>query len=218
MSKELLSTAAIVLTLVLFVPYVRSIRRGKTKPHVFSWMVWGLGTLIVFAAQLAGGGGVGAWAIGVSGVVTSYIAVLAYRQRGDTAITRADWIFFVAALAALPCWLLTADPLWAVVTLTFVDLAGFGPTVGRAFRHPHEESATFFALAAVRNLLVVLALETRSVTTLLFPVAVGLACLALTVMLLVRRRAVARPSRNSLATAVRPLPYHPRPHGLDRRL
>ena len=78
MSKELLSAAAIILTFALFIPYIRSIHLGKTKPHVFSWVIWGLGTLIVFFAQLAGRGGIGAWPIGVSGIITSYIALLAY--------------------------------------------------------------------------------------------------------------------------------------------
>ena len=52
MFKELLSVAAIALTFALFVPYIRSIQNNKTKPHIFSWVIWGLGTLTVFFAQL----------------------------------------------------------------------------------------------------------------------------------------------------------------------
>src|SRR4028118_1206626 len=92
---QLASAAAIVLTFALFFPYIRSINRGETKPHVFSWVIWGLGTLIVFFAQLAGRGGLGAWVIGVSGLITSYIALLAYLKRGDTVITETDWVFFL---------------------------------------------------------------------------------------------------------------------------
>ncbi|HEV7298284.1 MAG TPA: hypothetical protein VGN72_02895 [Tepidisphaeraceae bacterium] len=131
MSKEYLSAAAIALTFVLFVPYIRSIYRGHTHPHVLTWVIWGLGTLIVYFAQVAGGAGIGAWPIGVSGLISSYIALLAYHKRGDIAILWTDRAFLVAALSALPFWFLTADPLWAVVTLTVVDLLGFGPTVQR---------------------------------------------------------------------------------------
>jgi hypothetical protein len=99
--KELLSALAIALTFAMFVPYIRSIRAGLTKPHVFSWVIWAIGTFVVCLAQLAGEGGLGAWPIGVSGIVSAYIAVLAYRRRADTAITRSDWMFLVAALAAL---------------------------------------------------------------------------------------------------------------------
>lgn len=189
--REILSGAAVVLTFALFVPYIRAVHARTLRPHVFSWVVWGVGTLTVFFAQLAGNAGIGAWPIGISGLITLYIALLSYRRRGDTLITRSDWVFFVAALSAYPAWAATADPLWAVVILTLADLVGFAPTVRRAVTHPHQESARFFGLAAFRNVLVVLALETYSPTTVLFPAAVGVACLLLTALLLVRRRIVA---------------------------
>ena len=195
MYKELFSTLAVVVTFALFIPYIRSIQRGETKPHVFSWVIWGLGTLIVFFAQLAGGGGLGAWVIGISGLISSYIALLAYLKRGDTVITKSDWMFFGAALCALPCWFLTSNPLWAVVTLTLVDLFGFGPTIRKAYAHPHEESAGFFALSTFRNLLVILALEHYSLTTVLFPAAVGLSCLLVACLLVHRKQVIMKTSR-----------------------
>jgi hypothetical protein len=190
--KELLSAAAIILTFAIFVPYIRSVRSGSTKPHVFSWVIWALGTFVVFLAQLAGSGGLGAWPIGVSGLITAYIAVLAYGKRSDRTITRADWAFLTIALAALPCWFLTSNPLWAVVILTGVDLAGFGPTFRSAYSRPHDERIGFYSLAAVRNLLAVLALEHYSLTTVLFPAAVGIACIAFVAMVAYRRKLLAR--------------------------
>jgi hypothetical protein len=190
-TKELLGAAATAFTFAIFVPYIRGIARGATRPHVFSWVVWALGTFIVFLAQLAGGAGVGAWPIGISSAITGWIAWLAYRRRGDVTITRSDQACFAAALVALPCWAFTDDPLWAVIILTLVDLVGFGPTLRHAWSSPHAESAGFFGLAAVRNLLVVLALERYSWTTVLFPAAVGAGCLLLAMLVVGRRRALA---------------------------
>lgn len=189
--KGLLSAAAIAVTFALFVPYIRLIHAGRIRPHVFSWVIWGLGTFTVFVAQLTDGAGAGAWPIGVSGLVTFYIAALSYRNRADTAITRTDRLYFAAALAAFPLWLVTADAAAAVILLTAADLIGFGPTARRGWRHPDQESAGFFALGAVRNLLVVLALEHYSLTTALFPAAVGVGCLLLAGMLVWRRRVLA---------------------------
>lgn len=189
-AKALLSAAAIALTFALFVPYIRAIRTGAITPHVFSWVIWGLVTFTVFLAQTAGHAGVGAWAIGVSGMITLYIALLAWQHRGDTSVSGADWAFLAFALSALPAWAATADPLWAVVILTSADLAGFGPTARRAWANPYRESLLFFSLGALRNLLVVLALEHYSVTTVLFPAAVGAACAVLSGVLAWRRRVV----------------------------
>lgn len=188
MIKHLLSLAAIVLTWVTFIPYLRSIYRGETQPHVFSWVIWGLTTFVVFLAQLAAHGGVGSWPIGVSGVITGYVAFLAFLKKGDTQITRGDWVFFGAALSALPLWALTANPLWAVVILTTVDLLGFGPTVRKVYFQPNSEKISFFALFVLRNGLVLLALEQYSVATVLFPAAVGLGCLGVIGVMIWRRR------------------------------
>jgi len=186
--KGVLSFLGIALTVAAFLPYIRDIRRRAIVPHVFTWFAWGIATFIVFLAQLAARGGVGTWPVGVSGLVQLYVAVLAWRYRADTHITRGDWIFLIASLGALPLWALTADPLWAIVILTVVDLVAYGPTIRRAYNKPHEESILMFAHFAIRNVLVVLALEHYSLATLLFPVALGLACLGMVVMLACRRR------------------------------
>ena len=193
MYKDFLAAAAIVLTFAMYVPYIRSIRAGRTKPHAFSWVVWTLVAVVVFLAQLAGRGGAGAWPIGASGLVTAYIAVWAYRNRTDVSITRTDWVFFAIAVAALPCWLLTSDPLLAVALLTAVELVGFGPTFRFAFGRPHDERIGFYFLGAVRNALAIAALEHYSLITVLFPAAKGIVCVMLVAVIGYRRAQIATP-------------------------
>ncbi len=188
MYKELLSAVAIALTFIAFVPYIRSIRQGRTKPHVFSWVIWGTTTFVVFLAQLADGGGAGAWPIGVSGIITLYVAGLAYARKSDSTITRMDWLFFTLAMTALPFWYVTDDPLWAVVILTAVDVMGFGPTFRKAHSHPFEENLTFFALFVARNVIAIFALAHYSVTTVLFPAAIAVVSLMLILTVLYWRR------------------------------
>ena len=186
--KEFLSAIAIALTFIAFFPYIRSILKEETKPHVFSWMIWGSTTFIVFLAQLKGGGGVGAWPIGLSGLTTIVVAILAYLKKSDKTITSIDWCFFLSAMASLPVWYFTSDPLWAVVILTAVDVLGFGPTLRKAYFHPFEENLTFFSIFMVRNMIVIMALEYYSLTTVLFPAVIACACLTLIAMVILRRR------------------------------
>jgi hypothetical protein len=191
--KEILSVIAILLTLAGFYPYVRGTLVGTTQPHVFSWVVWASTTGVVFWAQLEAGGGVGCWPIAVSAAITGLIAVLAFRRRADISITRGDWYFFVAAMSSLPLWYFTADPTWAVVVLTVVDLLGFGPTFRKVYLTPYSESLAFYAVFGVRNLIVVLAQERYAVATVLFPAAMVAGCVLLMLVLLVRRRQLGRP-------------------------
>jgi hypothetical protein len=188
LSKEAFGALAIVVTLFAFLPYIRSIRLGRTRPHLFSWLIWGLMTTIMFFAQLDAKGGAGAWPTGIAAALTFYIAVLAFRFRADLSITRIDWVFLLAALASLPIWYFNQDPMWSVVLLTTMDTLAFGPTLRQAYRHPEREYPLFFILFIVRNLLSLAALESYSVTTVLFPAVISLTCLIMVCILYWRVR------------------------------
>lgn len=188
--KLIFSGLAIVITFMAFIPYIRGILQGRIKPHLFSWLIWGMTTLIVFFAQLDADGGTGAWPIGVSGVITVYIAFLSYVKRGDISITRLDRLFFSAALLSIPCWYFTSNPMWAVILLTTIDLLGFGPTIRKAYDHPFEESLLFIFMFFLRNTFALLALESYSLTTVLFPLSICVVCLFLCTLISYRRRVV----------------------------
>lgn len=188
MTKEALSILAIALTFYGFYPYIRSIRLSEFKPHMFSWIIWATTTFIVFFAQIEGGGGAGAWPTGVSAIITCYVAYLAYKNIGDIKITRLDWVFFLTAMSSIPFWYVTADPLWAVIILTTVDVFGLAPTLRKAYSFPNEESIHFYSIILLRNIISLVALELYSVTTMLFPAAVSVFCLILIMMIVYRRR------------------------------
>ncbi|MGP1609757.1 MAG: hypothetical protein ACTS5G_03540, partial [Burkholderiales bacterium] len=164
------------------------IRNAVMRPHVFSWFIWTISTAVVFFAQVVADGGAGAWSTGVSGAMTAYVTWLAWVMCRDIHITRLDWVFLCAALASLPLWYLTANPLWAVVILTTIDVLGFGPTVRKLYHYPYEESVWFYFLFAVRSGVSILALESLSLTTLLFPVAMVASCSLVCLLLLLRRQ------------------------------
>lgn len=184
--------AAMIITFGAFLPYIRDVLANRVRAHVFSWVIWGITTLVVFFAQLSDNGGAGAWAVGLSASITLLIACLAFVKRGDLVITKLDWLFFIAALSSLPFWYFSDSALTAVIILTTVDLLGFGPTLRKSWAQPESESLSFFALFLLRNLLVVAALEHYSWITLLFPLAVTLACIALMLIIVLRRRHLSR--------------------------
>lgn len=188
--REILSAAAVAMTLAAVYPYLRGILRGNMRPHVFSWVIWSFTALLMFAAQVQAGAGVGAWSVGVSAAINITVVVLAWQRRADLHITKVDWAFLVVALSSLPLWYFTADPTAAVVVLTVVIMLGYGPTLRKIHHQPHSESILFFAMFVLRNLLTILAMEQRSLATLLFPIAVNGASLVAIAMIVTRRRAI----------------------------
>lgn len=188
--KDICGIIALILTVIAFFPYLHSILSGRTKPHVFSWIIWAVTTIIVFFAQLADGGGFGAWIMGFSGIITMFIAILAYVKKSDDAIKPIDWAFLGIALLSLPFWYFTSNPLWAVIILTFVDLVGFLPTMRKAFVKPFEEQILLYAITSVRNILSIVALENYTATTILFPAVITVQCVVLIFILVIQRKAI----------------------------
>jgi len=189
--KEFLSAVAVLITFVAYYPYLRSVLKNDIIPHYFSWVIWGITTFVVFLAQLSDDGGAGAWPIGFSGVITIFIAFLAYRKRERVGTTTSDWLFLCFALLSLPLWYVTSNPLWAVVILTTIDALGFGPTIRKTYADPHSEPILFYGIFAGRNVIAIVALENYSLTTMLFPVVTGLGCMLL-VGIMAYRRALLR--------------------------
>lgn len=74
--KEFLGIIATILVFVAYVPYVRDILKGKTKPHVYSWFIWSVLGILVAILQIKEGVGSGAYMTLAAGSVS--FSVLLY--------------------------------------------------------------------------------------------------------------------------------------------
>ncbi len=101
LDKTTISIVAIVLTFVGYAPYIRDIVRGTTRPHVFSWFIWGITTSIIYALQVSAGAGSGSWVTLTVAIVLFAVFFLGLKN-GNKDITTVDIIFLVLALLALP--------------------------------------------------------------------------------------------------------------------
>ncbi len=45
--KEIIGGIAVALTFIAYIPYYRDILKGKTRPHIYSWSLWGLLTVLI---------------------------------------------------------------------------------------------------------------------------------------------------------------------------
>ncbi len=168
--KIILGTTAAVAGFIQYVPYIRDILARRTKPHAFSWFVWGLPCGIVFAAQWVQGGGAGSWATGVTALLCTGIFVLSLFY-GEKEITPVDWIGFISALIALALWAATKDPLGSVILITLADVLGFVPTIRKSVKKPRQETLSTYFIGGLKWLIALPALGAFSWTVWLYPVA-----------------------------------------------
>jgi hypothetical protein len=168
--KNVLGIAAIVIGVYSYIPYFRDILAGTTKPHAFTWFVWFLLTALAYGAQVSDGAGAGAWVTGFTAVVALAVTITALKVALQN-IVALDWVFFVGSLAALGLWLLTKDPVGSVVLITLIDALAFVPTFRKSFHKPQEETASTYALSALKFGVSLAALNAITLTTTLYPIS-----------------------------------------------
>jgi hypothetical protein len=187
LDKSVLGTLSVTVGLISLVPYLVDVVRGRTKPHMFSWLIWGMVMAIACAAQWAADAGPGAWWTLCSALGCLSIAALSLWQ-GEKNITRSDWWALVFAFLAIPLWYVTEEPLWSVILVTCIDISGYYPTFRKSYLKPYEEHATAFSIGAVGCFISICAMESFTLTTVLYPIMICSMNALLVTMLLLRRR------------------------------
>lgn len=186
--KNVLGFVATILVFIGYVPYLRDIIRGKTKPHLYSWFLWAFVTLIAFALQFTGGAGSGSFVTLAAAIMCFAVIALGIVQKSKIQIVKIDTVFLVLAFIALGLWLIAKQPVLSTILATTVDLLGFAPTVRKSWNNPHTETLSFYYLNSARFGLAVIALQRYSIVTALYPVSWLLANSLFALMLIIRRK------------------------------
>lgn len=182
--QSVFGALGVVVGIIGFAFYYVSIFRGSTKPHVFTWFTYVLVDGEVFVAQVIKGAGPGAWVVGLGVAACLGVSILSFWW-GEKHITKSDWLVFAGALLGALLWILTSDPLVAVVISSIINILAVIPTIRKSYMHPKEESVSVWSLDILRYLLGLAALASFNLTTALFPAVcvIGNAVLVGTILL-----------------------------------
>ena len=169
--------------------YFRDMFRGKTKPHAFSWLVWGLLAGNGFFAQVNAHGGIGAWATGLTSVAS--LAIFCFALRKDTTKpTRFDWVLLGFALMGLVLLLFVKNHEIALCLTLFALVAGFAMTIRKAYQKPDEENALAFWLNMLKFVPAIFALASFSFLTVAYPLVAAMGNATVAIVVSVRSKRV----------------------------
>ena len=166
--KEFLGLITIILAIIGNLSYILDILKNKSKPHMFTWLIWSISTLIVFLAQYLNGAGPGSWSTGAVGIFTIIITLLAIKY-GTRDISFSDKIYFTVSIIAIVLWILIKSPLYSVIILTLVDFFAFFPTIRKTIKEPNSESLSLYIFSLARHIFSLFAIISFSLITTLFP-------------------------------------------------
>ena len=112
--QTILVVCAIAINATASSRYIYTIFKGKTQPHIYTWIVWLITQGIGVAGMWRGGAGIGALPLTFGLGWITIILMLSY-NRGTKNITRSDTYALIAALVAIAVWLTLHNPVLAVV-------------------------------------------------------------------------------------------------------
>jgi hypothetical protein len=99
-------------------------------------------------------------------------------------------VAFGMALAAIPVWYFTHHALWAVVLATGIEAMAYFPTFRKSYIKPFEENFVTHSIDTLKWVIALTALESLTLTTMLYPLFLLGANCVLVSMILWRRATV----------------------------
>jgi len=185
--KIFFTTASLVLGFVTFLPYFARMWKGTARPHVFSWMTWGILTGLGFVLSLSGGGGKGAWIFGLQSALCLSIAAYAL-FKGERNITRSDRVVFTGAILTTIFYAFTKNAVLSVILAAAIDLLGYIPTFRKSYLKPLDEPALTYFFSFLSFAFSLGALATYSFVTMFYPLILVVTNIVFILFLLIRRR------------------------------
>ncbi len=178
-----------IVAVLCFIPYFRDIFKKRAKPHAYTWLLWSILQTIGVLAQLKEGAGYGVLALAIGAFFCFSIFLLSIKF-GTKNITKFDTACLVAALLAIVFYVSLRDPLWSVILVTIIDLVAFLPTVRKAYSAPWTETMSTYALSGTSTLLSIIALQSYSVSTVLYLASLLVTNWSFVLILFLRRKTI----------------------------
>ncbi len=185
--KDAIGVVAAVLVFAAYVPYIRDILRGKTHPHIYSWLLWGILTIAIFGIQISHHAGPGSFVTIAAGIMSFVVLGLSFKK-GKRNIVFADKVVFVLTMLTMIFWLLAKQPLLAILLACLADLLAFIPTVRKSWHQPFTETLSLYELNSVRFGLAIIALSQYTLITVIWPAMWAIGNGLFAIMLISRRK------------------------------
>lgn len=183
----ILGAITVGLSFAVYVPYYVTILSGRTRPHLYTYLIGTIVNSSAFLGVWLSGGGAASWNIAASGALVFGVLLLSLKY-GTKDIRPIDTWLLGAAFVALVPWFVTKDPTISVILITLIDSLSMVPTLRKTWDDPTSEPYLIWGLNAIKHSLAILAVSTVSVATVIYPAAMVLMNAALAVEILYLKR------------------------------
>lgn len=170
--KIIFSILGILAFIVAYIPYLRDIFLGKTKPHLYSWLIWAITQGTAVFAILKGNGSFGAYGLAVGEIFILLIFFLCFKY-GTKDITKSDTVALLASFVAILFWWQLDNPVLAVILVALIDVWAYIPTFRKFLQDSSTETFSSWVLFFIGDILSILALSSYNFLTLFYLIVIA---------------------------------------------
>jgi hypothetical protein len=184
--KLFFSSLASLLLIIGYLPYFRDIFKKKTRPHLFTWLIWTITQGTSAGLLMWGGGKWSSLGLVIGSFLVFSIFLLSFKY-GTRDISLSDKIFLFLSLSALIVWWLLDSPLISVIMVSAIDGLAYFPTFRKTFKDPRSETIFFWIIMALVDILLLLANAQYNVLTLTYLSTLAIANIAVVLICVIRK-------------------------------
>ncbi len=173
--------------------YLRDTLKGETKPNRITWLIWVIAPAVAAGVQFQKGAGLSALPIFMAGVVPFFVFLASFKNKNSYwKLGVFDYVCLALSLLAIFFWLYLKEGVLATILAILADLIAFAPTYKKSWDYPNTETITPYLSGSFNALLSLFTLSFFSFNTAGFAVYLFFCNLIEVILVLYRRKVLAK--------------------------
>ena len=180
-----------IISLLGFLPYILSILKKQTQPHLVTWLIWTVvGTILAVSYYYSANPSFLELLVPLAYVVGPLTITCLALFYGEIKYTLFDLSCFVLALMSLVLGFILKSPFIVLVFNVLLDFFGALPTIYKTYLQPESENFLAWSLFLVGNFLNLIALSSWNWASAIYPVYLFSVSLIITSLIIYRSKKI----------------------------
>ena len=176
--------------------YICNIFNKKTRPHLYSWLIWSITQGTASVASWCGGGMLAAICL-FAGTILQIVVICRAFKYATKVITKSDTVLLVVALLAIILWWQIGNSYVAVLMVTAIDAIGFIPTFRKSLIDPWSEALSFWSIMTLATFFMIASSAQYNFLTLFYMFIILLGDITVWIICFFRRKVLHEVHHNS---------------------
>jgi len=171
MIPEKIIFVGVLINLITYFLYIKSIFRGGTRPNLISWFIWMLAPFLGFFFQLKAGAGLSSLSVFMVGFGPLLVITFSlFKKNAFWKIRFFDVVCGIFSLLALALYLATKNLVVSIVLVMLGDFLAYIPTFVKSWKYPETESSSIYFGGIIINILSLLIIKNWIFAIYSFPI------------------------------------------------